>query len=938
MFFFPAMFKSNVNVTRAKLRFESSSRRARKNRVAERPSFFLASLIALLMCSVAWANDSDDDLKVTFDIPQQRADLALTEFAEQADLTLIFPSEVAREESANALIGAYTLQEGADILLRGTGLNPEFSNAVVLSITTDAMSADGGETMNTKKKAGFVAAIASLFAGGVNAQDAVDGDNEDKAETPVEIEEIIVTGTNIRGAENPTVPILKFDSEYFEQSGYTTTADVFRDLPQNFAELSSATAGIALQNGAEFNSQQSTNIDLRGLGSDATLVLMNGRRLVPSGSNSSVDISLIPLSAIERVDILTDGGSAVYGSDAVGGVVNFILKDDYEGAETSLRYSAPTREGGGQSFAATQSAGLNWTGGNAFFAYEYRKTENLTADDRGFSASADDFVLPELFDLVAPSEGQNIIVNMNQDLASRLSFSAYGLYGAAKNSYRRGDDPDEGEVTRRADNDQTSLGLELVYDYSDAAMFTVGGSHNSFDGRSTVDFPATSEFRLFDTQDESYTFDARVSGSVLKLPAGEISYAIGGEYRNQQSSFIAGFDGSTQNDRDQEREVTSAFAEAIIPLFGAANRRLLLESLQLSVAARYDDISDAGTRVTPQIGLSWSPHQDLKIRSSYGESFKAPLLARQSGRLTAALLTSSDPVADNGQTPYILLVGSPPPGELDPEVARSFTTGFDYEPAFFQDFSISASYFNIEFKDRAGRPIVGSIFSVLEREDELAPGVLTRNPLPEEITRLLESAADVVNFSELGGNPFAEFSDAGAIVDERTRNIAKQNISGTDVTVRYDWDSDWGDFGLLVNLNYLFEFDQQDEPSAPVAELVDTFRNPVDLRARTGLTWSRAALNASVFVDYVDSYEEPETGAKINSWTTADFRFAVDLGELFPRSGVVDGLVASFVAQNVFDADPPYVESRRLLQPVGYDPINADPLGRVVALGLTKRW
>ncbi len=80
---------------------------------------------------------------------------------------------------------------------------------------------------------------------------------------------------------------------------------------------------------------------LRGLGSDYTLVLINGRRMAPRGSGSTIDLNSIPLAAIERVEVLTDGASALYGSDAIAGVVNFITKDDAQGVNLSARYNKP---------------------------------------------------------------------------------------------------------------------------------------------------------------------------------------------------------------------------------------------------------------------------------------------------------------------------------------------------------------------------------------------------------------------------------------------------------------------------------------------------------------------------------------------------------------------------------------------------------------------
>lgn len=148
-----------------------------------------------------WAGEPSDTATVTFNIPQQAADRALTLFAEQADLTLIFPPELVGDKKANELIGTYTQEEGARILLEGTGLIPSFSNEVVMNVTIDDTSSSGEKAVNATKKAGLVAIIASALSGGVGAQEPT--------VTETEIQTSVVTGTvtdartgaNLKGAK-----------------------------------------------------------------------------------------------------------------------------------------------------------------------------------------------------------------------------------------------------------------------------------------------------------------------------------------------------------------------------------------------------------------------------------------------------------------------------------------------------------------------------------------------------------------------------------------------------------------------------------------------------------------------------------------------------------------------------------------------------------------
>ena len=146
-----------------------SSTQARDKRVAGKLCRTILWL-TLPFTGVA-AGDTTDESRIDFDIPRQPAALALTEFAEQADLTLIFPPELVGGISTNELIGRYTAEEGAQILLSRTGLVPTFSNSIVLSISTDESSASIGEAMKTNKKVGVVAALFGVFAGGVAAEE-----------------------------------------------------------------------------------------------------------------------------------------------------------------------------------------------------------------------------------------------------------------------------------------------------------------------------------------------------------------------------------------------------------------------------------------------------------------------------------------------------------------------------------------------------------------------------------------------------------------------------------------------------------------------------------------------------------------------------------------------------------------------------------------------
>ena len=135
-----------------------------------------------------------------FNIPAQAAEAALTDFAEQADLTLVFPDELVRDRTTNALIGEYTLEDGAAVLLKGTGLIPSFSNRVVMNITIDNDTTSGEDSMKATKKAGLVAVLASVFTGGVDAQQPTVAETETRTSSITGTVTDARTGANLKGA------------------------------------------------------------------------------------------------------------------------------------------------------------------------------------------------------------------------------------------------------------------------------------------------------------------------------------------------------------------------------------------------------------------------------------------------------------------------------------------------------------------------------------------------------------------------------------------------------------------------------------------------------------------------------------------------------------------------------------------------------------------
>lgn len=198
-------------------------------------------------------------------------------------------------------------------------------------------------------------------------------------------EAIVVTGSRIRGAGPVGSPMVTLDRAAIEKSGYGTVQQLLQSLPQNFGGgPTETTLGATTRNGAGSDATYGSGINLRGLGPSSTLVLIDGMR-PPLGGIGGVfaDISLIPMGAVERLEVLTDGASAIYGADAVAGVVNVRLRNRFEGAETLLR--AGTADGDMTEVQFSQILGKSWSGGHVVLAYQFSHRGSLPAMTRAYA-------------------------------------------------------------------------------------------------------------------------------------------------------------------------------------------------------------------------------------------------------------------------------------------------------------------------------------------------------------------------------------------------------------------------------------------------------------------------------------------------------------------------------------------------------------------------
>lgn len=351
---------------------ESSNKSVLKRHAVGRDEWFpcrYVFLIFLMIISLPlMAKDAFHDEKFQFNIPQQSADVTLIEFAVQADLTLIVPFDEVKVITTNQLVGRYAIREALNILLSDTGLEATVTDSIRINFTNNQ---DMGNTMKNKKN--FLAAMLGVIFGTTQVVEAMAQDNaaNSNAADGQALEEVIIIGSNIRQSNKETgAPVQYIDRTSMELTSSGTASDLIINLPANAGSVIHPVLGSNIG---------SANFNLRNLGPGSTLVLINGRRAgkSPLGDdlgNQFYDLNQLPLSMVRSLDVQTDGASAIYGSEAVAGVVNISTRKGFEGLELSYRredasneaniinfaYGSNSDKGSFALYATSYNAGINY--------------------------------------------------------------------------------------------------------------------------------------------------------------------------------------------------------------------------------------------------------------------------------------------------------------------------------------------------------------------------------------------------------------------------------------------------------------------------------------------------------------------------------------------------------------------------------------------------
>ena len=851
---------------------------------------------------------------VEFDIPAQKLSYALKSYGVAADRQVLFAVNLVRGKHANAVSGQMRPDIALEHLLMGSGLAYETTASDVVVIKTAQRDASVGQLLR-------VATVEEDDVGGVTVP-------YNEGSVPQQLEEIVVVGTNIRGVENPTVPVLTFDRGDIDLSGAATVEDFLRTIPQNFSDVNS----FGLESRNDFsdtdNFFRGAGVNLRGLGGGTTLTLLNGRRMSASGAGSFVDVSILPLGAIDRVEVLTDGASAIYGSDAVAGVVNFITRKDYEGFELRARYGAVT-DGSQEDYGVSASGGFSWSSGGALLGVDYSNAEPLLASERDF-IELDSLIIfdPGFQDqpvgfIGNDEERISTTLSLNQSITDRFSVSVDGLYS------NRDTETISTRIPRliRYEQDSYFLNSSLRFSVSDSISIDLFYDHSREDASS---FDELDNFSKVTFENRLHVAEGLVSGNILTLMSGDsLSFAVGGQYREETLDFDA-----ISFPAPLKRDVASFYGELLIPVVGEKNVLPFVSAFDVSLSGRYEDYSDFGDTFNPKVGLYWAVDDELSFRASYSEAFRAPPLIEVFGRQNGAVRARSNAefiafpdISGNpgGETVMVTVSGANP--NLTEETADVWSAGVEYEPTFVPGLTASATYFRYDYSDRVERIGLSDVL-----QDPAFGDFGIQNPGPDTVQSLFNRLSIAPN--RLVDRGFAA-EDVEFIAFIGWNNVAGRKVEGLDFTVDYQRETSYGLFSASLNTTYLLAFDTQVTEQSPTIDQLNIPYRPIDLKLRGNLSWSRDGLTAFVAANHTSGYRDSRDRSianDIDAYTTLDLALTYDFSDRF-ASSILYNTAVSFNARNLFDQGPPFVDT---LDGFNFDTANADPFGRQVAVSLRK--
>ncbi|WP_282109655.1 TonB-dependent receptor plug domain-containing protein [Shewanella algicola] len=790
-------------------------------------------------------------------------------------------------------------------------------------------------------------------------------------EDGAKVERIEVTGSRIKRSDlEGASPITTITTEDMKMEGNFTVADALRNSNLNsfgsFSERSGSSA------------QSQATINLRGAGSSRTLVLIDGKRFPgsPTLGGASANLNAIPMAAVERIDILTDGASSTYGSDAIAGVVNIIMKKNYQGIEFNVGGGSRDQDGGLTSKEFSVVAGYQMDKGNITFSFDHQDRKGISDADRSYTAAsmtdfngdgeiqaydetagwsiygatvaAPDFSTAQaslLCDDLEAEYGSNVFqtvaadndwspgstycmyayanvsynkasidrntvyVDANYEVAEDVewfgrvmvtqnsSFGRYAPPAAAWNSMAA-DNPNNpyGEETTGYfrwvgigtrdgyvdDYNQDYLtGLrgtisalndadwEVYYHHNIADNKSVGQYYLSYSGlayNQANDIDLGSEAGVNNMKATTLTtgkatFDQYGAGlgfDAFELPGGAVAHYVGMEYFDQQFSEVydaqseAGLvGGSAGNSAGGDRQVWAMFYEAVLPL---------TDDIELNLAARYDDYSDFGDNIAPKASVRWQALDNVVVRASYSEAFRAPSLSQLYAATTFSAEDGTDypfctstgvADADCAEKQYDTYISAN--SDLGPETSEYINLGVAWDIV--DDIGVKVDYYNLNIDDVISQR---SITNVMRG---VAAGTL------EETDTFYVDRAPTTDGS------------VGRALEIGTGygNTDKLEITGIDVALNAKFETSIGDIGFNWTNSFVLDYIQEVE-GGQAAEDISGWNGAPDYKANFTTNYTLGDHHVSWNINYTGStYETDDTG-HLDSWLIHNLSYQYDAG------------------------------------------------------------
>jgi iron complex outermembrane recepter protein len=883
---------------------------------------FLASIVCLSMCSVGWALDLDSQQQ--FDIPAQKLSTALVEFSRQTKTPIVSSTLDVERFNSPGVTGRMSIKQALRNLLQGTGLEIRTTDNGAIAIgmfgAKPLRESESGANISSPPP---TLPRTSLQAG-PEASSSNDGETHNKND----LDEITVTGTHIRGATNSPSPVLVFSRDDIDAAGVNTIQQFLQSLPQNFGGASQNTIGTIASSGQTNNGVNGSAPNFRGLGASATLVLINGHRVASGNQDGSfVDISMIPLTAVERIEIVTDGASAIYGSDAVGGVVNIILRTKFDGAETRVQYGSAS-DGSTHNVQVGQTVGTDWTGGSGVLSYQYFDQTPLSAASRDYLHSV---ALP--FDLLPVEVQQSVFANADQEVAPGFNIHGDAIYSHRGTNTAVSYDIDSTYATFASPSviDFYSMSLGSTLKLPRQSELTVTATYSETDtAQQDYETGETGPVAVVKTKSAIISVDANLDGVLVSLPAGPVRYAVGAQYRKESfgNTFILPI---TDNSFYPSRNVDAGYVELHVPVIGQTSGSHGDPALELTLADRAEHYSDFGSTNNPQFGLIGKVSSSVTIRGTYGTSFVAPLLSQLNpvpSEVFAYPGALFSPVPGQTNPNTLAVFGGNP--DLTPEKARVWTVGLDFKPPEVDGLTAKLTYYDIVFTNEiTTAQQSGNELDAFVDESILGPNIVQRNP-PSSLVQQLISEPTYEN--PLNINP----ATIGAIYDSEYMNQSSVKTRGLDFGVGYKRTILGTGIDTGIDGGYIFTFDNQFSSGAPVVSILNTSYNPINLRLRARALATRGPLSGGVYVNFTNDYSNDNVipYAHVSSWTTADAVASYAFGS---SDGPFNGATVALSVINLTNRAPPYVYNTSGY-PITYDGANANALGRFISVRLQKRW